>query len=142
MRWYLAGLSRSRIVSRDSATHPAERKDLSRDDDHRCRPTQEHAHGDSSRPADEPDGGVGPHRRQPRRIPLAAEVGARQFDSRRWAVENAEGLGRHLSWWLLARGEEVVDVSSAATAWVRQLSRGGGRKNDQIDAAAAACAAA
>jgi transposase len=67
---------------------------------------------------------------------------ARQFDSRRWAVENAEGLGRHLSWWLLARGEEVVDVSSAATAWVRQLSRGGGRKNDQIDAAAAACAAA
>jgi transposase len=67
---------------------------------------------------------------------------ARQFDSRRWAVENAEGLGRHLSSWLLARGEEVVDVPPAATARVRQLSRGGGRKNDQIDAAAAACAAA
>ena len=67
---------------------------------------------------------------------------ARQFDHRRWAVESAEGLGRHLSSWLLARGEDVVDVSSTTTARVRQLSRGGGRKNDQIDAAAAACAAA
>jgi transposase len=67
---------------------------------------------------------------------------AGQFDRRRWAIENAEGLGRHLSSWLLARGEDVVDVPSAATARVRQLSRGGGRKNDQIDAAAAACAAA
>jgi transposase len=67
---------------------------------------------------------------------------ARQFDHRRWAIENAEGLGRHLSSWLLARGEDVVDVPSTATARVRQLSRGGGRKNDQIDAAAAACAAA
>jgi transposase len=36
----------------------------------------------------------------------------------------------------------VVDVPSTPTARVRQLSRGGGRKNDQIDAAAAACAAA
>jgi transposase len=67
---------------------------------------------------------------------------AGQFDHRRWAVENAEGLGRHLSSWLLARGEDVVDVPSTTTARVRQLSRGGGRKNDQIDAAAAACAAA
>jgi transposase len=67
---------------------------------------------------------------------------ARQFGQRRWAVENAEGLGRHLSSWLLARGEQVVDVPSTATARVRQLSRGGGRKNDQIDAAAAACVAA
>ena len=67
---------------------------------------------------------------------------ARQFDQRRWAVENAEGLGRHLSSWLLARGEHVSDVSSAATARVRQLSRGAGRKNDQIDSAAAACVAA
>jgi len=67
---------------------------------------------------------------------------ARQFEQRRWAVENAEGLGRHLSSWLLSRGEQVVDVPSTATARVRQLSRGGGRKNDQIDAAAAACVAA
>ena len=67
---------------------------------------------------------------------------AGQFDQRRWAVENAEGLGRHLASWLLARGEQVVDVPSTATARIRQLSRGGGRKNDQIDAAAAASVAA
>jgi len=67
---------------------------------------------------------------------------ASQWPQRRWAIENAEGLGRHLASWLLARGEQVVDVSSTATARVRQLSRGGGRKNDRIDAAAAACVAA
>lgn len=67
---------------------------------------------------------------------------ASQWSHRRWAIENAEGLGRHLASWLLARGEQVVDVSSAATARVRQLSRGGGRKNDRVDAAAAACVAA
>ena len=66
---------------------------------------------------------------------------ARQWPSRRWAIENAEGLGRHLASWLLARGEEVVDVPTTATARIRQLSRGGGRKNDRIDAAAAACVA-
>lgn len=67
---------------------------------------------------------------------------AQQWRQRRWAVENAEGLGRHLTSWLLARGEDVVDVPTTATARVRQLSRGGGRKNDRIDAAAAACVAA
>ncbi|MFF3405140.1 IS110 family transposase [Streptomyces sp. NPDC002742] len=67
---------------------------------------------------------------------------ARQWPERRWAVENARGLGHHLTSWLLARGEQVVDVSPSATARVRQLSRGGGRKNDRIDAAAAACVAA
>ncbi|MGW6674004.1 IS110 family transposase [Streptomyces vinaceus] len=67
---------------------------------------------------------------------------ARQWPGRRWAVENARGLGHHLTSWLLARGEEVVDVPPSATARVRQLSRGAGRKNDHIDAAAAACAAA
>jgi len=67
---------------------------------------------------------------------------AGRWPQRRWAIENAEGLGRHLSSWLLARGEDVVDVPSTATARVRQLSRGGGRKNDRIDAAAAACVAA
>ncbi|MFF0794837.1 transposase [Streptomyces spiralis] len=67
---------------------------------------------------------------------------ARQWPERRWAVENARGLGHHLTSWLLARGEQVVDVASSATARVRQLSRGAGRKNDRIDAAAAACVAA
>jgi transposase len=67
---------------------------------------------------------------------------SKQWPERRWAVENANGLGRHLSQWLLARGELVLDVPASATARVRQLSRGGGRKNDAIDAAAAATIAA
>jgi transposase len=65
-----------------------------------------------------------------------------QFDDRRWAVENARGLGRHLAQWLVARHEVVLDVSTTATARVRELSRGGRRKNDVIDAAAAASVAA
>ena len=64
------------------------------------------------------------------------------FSERRWAVENTRGLGCHLSQWLLARGEVVEDVPSTATARVRELSRGGRRKNDVIDAAAAASVAA
>jgi transposase len=67
---------------------------------------------------------------------------ASTFPERRWAVENARGLGRHLAQWLAARGEQVVDVPSTATARVRELSRGGRRKNDVIDAAAAASVAA
>ena len=67
---------------------------------------------------------------------------AKQFPERRWAAENARGLGRHLAQWLVARGEHVFDVPSSATARVRELSRGGRRKNDVIDAAAAASVAA
>ncbi|MCX4647543.1 MULTISPECIES: transposase [unclassified Streptomyces] len=66
---------------------------------------------------------------------------ARQWPQRTWAVENANGLGRHLVQWLIARGERVIDVPATATSRVRELSRGGGRKNDQIDAAAAATVA-
>ncbi|MFF4796555.1 transposase [Streptomyces sp. NPDC001276] len=46
-----------------------------------------------------------------------------------------------LAQWLIARGENIVDVPAAATSRVRELSRGGRRKNDQIDAAAAATVA-
>lgn len=67
---------------------------------------------------------------------------AARFTDRRWAVENARGLGRHLAQWLVARDEVVLDVSAAATARVRELSRGGRRKTDVIDAAAAASVAA
>jgi transposase len=67
---------------------------------------------------------------------------AARFSDRRWAVENARGLGRHLAQWLAARGEQVDDVPCTATARVRELSRGGRRKNDVIDAAAAASVAA
>jgi len=44
------------------------------------------------------------------------------FSERRWAVENARGLGRHLAQWLVTRGEIVDDVPSTATARVRELS--------------------
>jgi transposase len=67
---------------------------------------------------------------------------ARQFPDRRWAVENAKGLGCHLAQWLVARGEAVVDVATTATSRVRELTRGGRRKNDVIDASAAASVAA
>jgi transposase len=67
---------------------------------------------------------------------------AARFGDRRWAVENARGLGLHLAQWLAARGEQVDDVPCTATARVRELSRGGRRKNDVIDAAAAASVAA
>jgi transposase len=50
--------------------------------------------------------------------------------------------GAVLAHWLVARGEIGEDVPSTATAWVRELSRGGRGKNDVIDAAAAASAAA
>ncbi|MFC8015767.1 IS110 family RNA-guided transposase [Streptomyces cinereoruber] len=66
---------------------------------------------------------------------------ARRWAQRKWAVENANGLGRHLAQWLIARGENVVDVPASATSRVRELSRGGRRKNDRIDAAAAATVA-
>lgn len=67
---------------------------------------------------------------------------SKQFPDRRWAVENARGLGRHLAQWLVARGEVVLDVPCTATARVRELSRGSRRKTDVIDAAAAASMAA
>lgn len=69
-------------------------------------------------------------------------VWAKAWPERTWAIENADGLGHHLALWLLARGEVVLDIPTTATARVRELSRGGGRKNDRIDAAAAASVAA
>ncbi|MFE9312863.1 transposase [Streptomyces sp. NPDC006706] len=53
---------------------------------------------------------------------------AKRWPQRKWAVENANGLGRHLAQWLIARGESVVDVPAAATSRVRELSRGGGAR--------------
>lgn len=55
-----------------------------------------------------------------------------------WAVEGAHGLGRHLAQFLVANGEAVVDVPSFLSARVRELSRGGRRKTDAIDALATA----
>ncbi|PBC39506.1 IS110 family transposase [Rhodococcus sp. ACS1] len=67
---------------------------------------------------------------------------AKSWPHRQWAVENAYGLGHHLAQWLLVLGEVVLDIPTTSTARVRELSRGGRRKNDRIDAAAAACVAA
>src|SRR5215210_66700 len=71
----------------------------------------------------------------------ALERWAKQFSERRWAVENAGGLGRHLAGRLAAAGESVVDVPPKLSARVRVLSRGNARKNDGVDALATALAA-
>ena len=49
---------------------------------------------------------------------------AKRFPERRWAVENAGGLGRHLAQRLAASGESVVDVPPKLSARVRVLSIG------------------
>ncbi len=66
---------------------------------------------------------------------------AKRFGDRRWAVENAGGLGRHLAQKLAVAGESVVDVPSKLSARVRVLSSGNARKNDELDALATALAA-
>ena len=71
----------------------------------------------------------------------ALERWAKRFPERRWAVENAGGLGRHLAVGLAASGESVVDVPPKLSARVRVLSSGNSRKNDGLDALATALAA-
>ena len=71
----------------------------------------------------------------------ALERWAKRFCERRWAVENAGGLGRHLAGRLVAAGESVVDVPPKLSARVRVLSSGSARKNDELDALATALAA-
>ena len=66
---------------------------------------------------------------------------AKRFPERRWAMENACGLGRHLAGRLVASGESVVDVPPKLSARVRVLSSGNARKNDGLDALATALAA-
>jgi len=66
---------------------------------------------------------------------------ARRFPERRWAVENAGGLGRYLAGKLSVVGESVVDVPPKLSARVRVLSTGNSRKNDGLDALATALAA-
>jgi transposase len=71
----------------------------------------------------------------------ALERWAKRFPKRRWAMENAGGLGRHLAGRLAAAGESVVDVPPKLSARVRVLSSGNARKNDGVDALATALAA-
>src|SRR5262249_5015465 len=60
---------------------------------------------------------------------------------RRWAIENAAGLGRTRAQWLLGDDETVVDVPAKLSARVRLLSTGHGRKTDPADAVSTALAA-
>jgi transposase len=72
----------------------------------------------------------------------ALERWTKRFPERRWAVENAGGLGRHLAQKRLSTaGESVVDVPPKLSARVRVLSSGNARKNDGLDALATALAA-
>src|ERR687897_1798445 len=71
----------------------------------------------------------------------ALERWARRFPERRWALENACGLGRHLAGRLAGSGESVVDVPPKLSARVRVLSSSNARKNDELDALAIALAA-
>jgi transposase len=71
----------------------------------------------------------------------ALERWAKRLPERRWAVENAGGLGRHLAVRLAGSGESVVDVPPKLSAQVRVLSTGNARKNDGLDALATALAA-
>ena len=66
---------------------------------------------------------------------------AKRFPERRWAVESAGGLGRHLGGRLAGSGESVVDVPPKLSSRVRLLSSGDARKNDELDALATALAA-
>jgi transposase len=66
---------------------------------------------------------------------------AKRFPERRWALENAGGLGRYLGVRLVGLGESVVDVPPKLSARVRLLSSGNARKNDGLDALATALAA-
>ena len=78
--------------------------------------------------------------RQDRTGLRSLESWAKRFPERRWAVENAGGLGRHLAGRLAASGESVVDVPPKLSARVRVLSKGNARKNDGLDALATASA--
>jgi transposase len=71
----------------------------------------------------------------------ALERWAKRFSERRWAVENACGLGRYLAVRLADSGESVVDVPPKLSARVRVLSSSNARKNDELDALATALAA-
>jgi transposase len=71
----------------------------------------------------------------------ALECWAKRFPERRWAIENAGGLGGHLAQRLAVAGESVVDVPPKLSARVRVLSTGNARKNDGLGALATALAA-
>ena len=58
----------------------------------------------------------------------------RKWARRVWAVEGANGIGKHLAQRLIADGEQVVDVPAKLSARARVFSTGQGRKTDATDA--------
>jgi transposase len=62
------------------------------------------------------------------------------WSARRWAIENAAGLGRPLAQRRLGDGELVIDVPPKLSARIRVLSNGHGRKTDAADAVSTALA--
>ena len=66
----------------------------------------------------------------------------RAWPRRTWAVEGANGIGKHLAQRLVADGELVLDVSAKLSARVRVFSTGQGRKTDATDAHSIALVAA
>jgi transposase len=59
---------------------------------------------------------------------------ARQWPTRVWAVEGANGVGRPIAQRLLADGECVLDVPAKLAARARVFDTGQGRKTDATDA--------
>jgi transposase len=66
---------------------------------------------------------------------------AEQFPERKWAVENATGLGYLLTQQLVAAGERVLDVQPKLAARVRLLATESTNKHDPHDALSVAIAA-
>src|SRR5690348_17205033 len=64
----------------------------------------------------------------------------RRHPQRVWAVEGAQGIGRHIAQRLVADGETVVDVPAKLSARVRVFDTGQGRKSDPVDAHSVAVA--
>jgi hypothetical protein len=58
----------------------------------------------------------------------------RRHAQRVWAMEGAQGIGRHLAQRLVADGETVVDVPAKLSARVRVFATGQDRKTDPVDA--------
>ncbi|WP_199191477.1 IS110 family transposase [Amycolatopsis sp. CA-126428] len=58
----------------------------------------------------------------------------RRHAQRVWAVEGAQGIGRHLAQRLVVDGETVVDVPAKLSARARVFATGQGRKTDPADA--------
>ena len=57
-----------------------------------------------------------------------------RWPNRVWAIEGCNGIGRHVALWLIAEGQQVVDVPPKLSARARVFATGQGRKTDATDA--------